>query len=141
MSLTRYLEQSQKLFDSDPLEELNGTILWPEYSGTASIAYKLDNWKFTYGLDWIGSMDSYAYAEEDPKTSIYDFAVPSYFEHRISVRYLAETWDATMGVRNLTNETPPTISSLVYDRVGNAPLYSGYDYAGREVFVNLLYHF
>jgi hypothetical protein len=42
----------------------------------------------------------------------------------------------TVGVRNLTNKEPPVISAQAgYSRVGNAPLFSGYDYIGRRVFV------
>jgi outer membrane receptor protein involved in Fe transport len=53
------------------------------------------------------------------------------------VQYTGEGWTATVGVRNLLNEDPPTISSGYYNRVGNAPLYSSYDYLGRTAFVNL----
>jgi len=53
------------------------------------------------------------------------------------VQYTSEGWTVTAGVRNLLNEDPPTISSGYYNRVGNAPLYSGYDYLGRTAFVNL----
>lgn len=136
VSITRYLSQAQKLFKDDPMDELNGTILYPEWSGTADIAYGLGRWRFTYGVEWIGSMDSYKYWEEDAATSLFDLNVGHYFEHRVSLRYRTEQWESTFGVRNLTNKEPPTISGLVYDRVGNAPLYSGYDYVGREVFVN-----
>jgi hypothetical protein len=62
--------------------------------------------------------------------------VPSYLEHRISARFQADSWKTTFGVRNLTNEIPPQISAGYFNRVGTAPLYSGYDYIGREVFIN-----
>lgn len=138
---TRYYEQSQKLFADDDRIEYNGTLDWPKFSGDVDISYDWNDWRLTYGLDWIGSMDSYAYVEEDPDDSIYDFAVPSYMKHRISVRYQAANWEATLGIRNLTNETPPTISYGVYNRVGNAPLYSGYDYVGREAFLHVQWHY
>lgn len=137
LTTTHYLSQASKIFDDDELEEKNGTILWPEWSGTGDVSYTWNEWRVTYGIDWVGSMDSYAYVEEDPTTSEFDLKVPNYYEHRISVRYKTDTWEATLGVRNLTNKEPPTISALVYDRVGNAPLYSGYDYVGREFFLNV----
>jgi len=42
-------------------------------------------------------------------------------------------------VRNFADKEPPTISpgAGIYNTVGNAPLYSGYDYFGRTFFVNL----
>ncbi len=141
ISTTHYTSQAGKIFKEDPLEELNHTLMSPAWSGTGRIAYTIDKWRVSYGIDWIGDMDSYAYEEEDPLTSELDLEVPSYIKHRISVRYAAETWETTFGVRNLTNEEPPTISSTKVNRVGNAPLYSGYDYVGREFFVNLQMRF
>ena len=43
----------------------------------------------------------------------------------------------TVGARNILDKKPPQISSGVYNRIGNAPLYSGYDYAGRSFFINV----
>jgi iron complex outermembrane receptor protein len=138
ITLTRYYAQEQKLFEGDPLKELNGSLNKPKYGATANIGYKLANWKLSYGVEWISSMSGYKEVNENPETSIRDLEVPSYFEHRISLRYQADNWKTTSGVRNLTNETPPEISatSSIFQRVGNSPLYSGYDYAGRELFVN-----
>jgi iron complex outermembrane recepter protein len=137
ITLTRYYAQETKLFDGDELEELNGTLNKPKYGATASIAYALNNWKLTYGVEWVSSMSGYKEAGENPETSTRDLDVPDYFEHRISLRYQADNWKTTFGVRNLTNETPPEISATsIFSRVGNSPLYSGYDYVGREVFVN-----
>ena len=141
LNTTHYHSQANKIFSDDPLQEENGWIEAPDWTGSSDISYSIGAYRITYGVDWIGPMDGYEYAEEDPETSVFDFKTPSYFTHRISARYAAETWEATVGIRNLTNETPPTISALVYDRVGNSPLYSGYDYVGREVFVNVAVHF
>ncbi len=136
LSFTRYYEQAQKLFSDDPMEDFNGSLEKPEKGGSATISYTMDQWRFLYGVDWIDTMDGYAEADEDPVDSISDYTVPSYLEHRISARYQTDTWKTTFGVRNLTNETPPEISAGYFNRVGNSPLYSGYDYVGREVFIN-----
>ena len=57
--------------------------------------------------------------------------------HHISGQYEADDWTITAGVRNLFNEEPPHISAGITNRVGNAPLYSGYDYVGRTAFINI----
>jgi hypothetical protein len=44
-------------------------------------------------------------------------------------------------VRNLFDEVPPTISFGAYYRIGNAPLYGGYDYFGREALLQLAKQF
>lgn len=136
LSLTRYYEQSTRLFADEALEDFNGSLESPKFGGSSDLAYSIDNWKFMYGVEWISSMDGYAEADEDPAESWSDYTVPSYLEHRISARYQADSWKAIVGVRNLTNETPKEISAGYFNRVGNSPLYSGYDYVGREVFVS-----
>ena len=83
-------------------------------------------------------MSSYDYYGEDPATSTFKLSVPNYYRHTVAVGYKADKWDVTLGVRNLADVKPPQISAQAgYNRVGNAPLYSGYDYLGRTVYLNL----
>jgi len=135
--VTQYLEQSNKLFADDPLDDLNGTIGSPEFTGTFDATYTYRKWQFRYGVEWIDAMDSTEYFGLDPETTIFDFAVGDYFTHNMSVRYRGDKFEVTAGVRNFTDKEPPLISSGAYNRVGNAPLYSGYDYVGRRYFVNV----
>ncbi|MGO4409402.1 MULTISPECIES: TonB-dependent receptor plug domain-containing protein [unclassified Brevundimonas] len=137
LGVTQYTEVSSKLFAEDPLEDVKGMVNNPEFTGTADVSYAWDQWRVRYGVEWIKGTDSYAYYEENPTTSQYDLEVGDYFQHNASVQYRADGWTVTAGVRNLLNENPPVISAGVYNRVGNAPLYSGYDYLGRTAFVNL----
>jgi outer membrane receptor protein involved in Fe transport len=135
--VTQYLEQASKLFADDPLDDVNGTIGAPEFTGTFDATYTYRKWQFRYGVEWIDGMDSTDYFGLDPATTPFDFKVGDYFTHNIAVRYRADKFEVTAGVRNLTDKEPPMISSGAYNRVGNAPLYSGYDYVGRRYFVNL----
>ena len=137
LAVTQYTENSSKLFDEDPLEDYVGMIDNPEFTGTADVSYAWSDWRVRYGVEWIQGMDSYDYYGEDPATSDYDLEVGDYWLHTASAQYSTNGWTATVGVRNLFNEDPPVISSGVYNRVGNAPLYSGYDYLGRTAFINL----
>ncbi|BCW90696.1 Vitamin B12 transporter BtuB [Alphaproteobacteria bacterium SO-S41] len=139
-SLTQYFEQSSKLASDDEFDDANGSLNNPEFTGTFDATYTYDSWKFRYGLEWIEGMDSFEYLGVDEATTGFQFRVPNYYLHHISVQYMDEEaqWGATVGVRNLFDEIPPqTVSSGFYNLVGNAPLYSGYDYAGREFFVNI----
>src|SRR5205085_10666791 len=104
---------------------------------SGDIQYKVKAWKVRYGIEWIDKTDSYAYYGEDPATSTYKLNTPVYILHSASVQYTGDKWSATAGVRNLTDRIPPSISQGVISRVGNAPLYSGYDYFGRTFFVNV----
>jgi iron complex outermembrane recepter protein len=138
---TRYDTQAKKLFEEDELDQLNGTIENPEWGATMELAYYLRNWQFRWGADFVAGMDSYAFAEEDPETSIYDLTTDDYMTQWMSVRYLTDKWQVTGGLRNIFDEEPETISQGFYFRNGNAPLYSGYDYFGRQAFVQLAIKF
>ena len=138
---THYLTQANKLFEDDELDELNGTLNTPENIGTLALSYFLREWRFMVGVDWIDGMDSYALTLQDPATSIRDLNVGDYQEHFMSVRYTNDRWEVTGGVRNLFDEEPPTISQGFYNRQGNGTIYNGYDFTGRELFMQLAMQF
>ncbi|WP_407352180.1 TonB-dependent receptor domain-containing protein [Luteimonas sp. R10] len=144
VQLTKFLEQSSKTFPEDPLVDYNGMLQRPEMTGLLDLSYKVRNWRARYGLEWVDGMDSYAYYQEnyptldfDPATSMYKIYTPNYFLSSTSVQYTGDKWSITAGVRNLFDKEPPKISQGVYNTVGNALLYSGYDYFGRNYFVNV----
>lgn len=137
LTVTEFRSQANKLFAEDPLDDVNGTIGSPKFSGNLDVRYELRGWRLYYGLDWVGKMDSYAYLGQDPATSTYKLNTPNYITHTASVGYKADKWDVTLGVKNLMDKKPPVISAQAgYSRVGNAPLYSGFDYVGRTLFLN-----
>jgi outer membrane receptor protein involved in Fe transport len=146
---THYLSQANKLFEDDLLDELNGSVNNPENTANLELSFTLRNWRFLWGVDWIDQMESYTFirSEATPATlastlaslAVRDLEVGDYQEHYMSVRYSSDRWQITGGMRNVLDEEPPTISQGYHNRVGNAPLYSGYDYFGREAFVQVVY--
>ena len=135
--VTQFLEQANKLFADDPLDDVNGIIGSPKFTGNFDAVYRLKNWRFRYGLEWIDAMQSYDYYGLDRTLTNLYLQVPDYYLHNASIQYETEKWGITAGVRNITNREPPQIStSNVNNRIGNAPLYSGYDYVGRTYFIN-----
>ncbi len=135
--VTQFKEQSNKVFPDDPLVDDNGRISAPKMTGTLSLSYKFKEWTTHYGLDWVDKMSDYAAFDEDPATSTFKMDTPNYFVHNYSVQYKGDKWAVTAGVRNAADKKPPSISQGFVNRVGNAPLYSGFDYFGRSYFVNL----
>ncbi len=138
--ITKYDEQSNQLFRDDPVTDFNGIIGIPDWTGTGSLSLGYEFFTLRYGLDWVGgdSTRTYAYFEEDPAVSTFHLKVPDYFLHHLSLQYEIEKFEFTFGVRNLFDRDPPRVTTtfdLVYNMVGNAPLYSGYDYNGRTFFV------
>jgi iron complex outermembrane recepter protein len=146
---THYLSQANKLFEDDNLDELNGSLNNPQNTANLELSYSLRNWRFLWGVDWIDDMESYTVilADATPATlaqtqlalSQRDLAVGDYQKHYMSVRYTTDRWQVTGGMRNVFDEEPPTISQGFHNRVGNAPLYSGYDYFGREAFLQVVF--
>ncbi|WP_404326843.1 TonB-dependent receptor domain-containing protein [Aerophototrophica crusticola] len=136
-NVTKYNSQKTRTFSDDTFDENNGTIGSPEWVGDVNATVAYEEWKFRYGVEWISATESYDLVGIVQGESNFYFQTDSYYLHRASVQYEAEDWQATFGVRNLFDEEPPQISSGAYNRVGNAPLYSGYDYVGRQLFINV----
>lgn len=134
---TRYLQQASRIDPSLPLDDDNGEIYFPKWTGTLDTSYSIGQVSFYYGLNWVGEMDSYEAVEEERGNSIYQFATPDYFTHAASIRVNLDRFAFTVGVRNFTDKKPPQISAYVFNRLGNSPLYSGFDFVGRTYFANL----
>ncbi len=133
---SRYTSQLFQLFpDQDPTE-YNGTVMYPKWTGQLSAKVETG----PYSLYW---MTSYVQGQNSNDLlgtagTKYNFVTPDYFLHNASVKVKATSrFDIVLGVNNVFNKTPPFISAGYYNRVGNAPLYSGYDYFGRTVFMNV----
>jgi iron complex outermembrane receptor protein len=139
--VTQYLEQASKILPTDPLQDLNGTITVPAYTGVLEGILQIDKLKIRYGLNWVSATNSYDYIFGGPGFNVQNtgfvFSTPNYVTHDVSVQYTESTWELTAGIHNIADTKPPSISYGFYDRVGNAPLYSGYDYEGRTFFVDL----
>ena len=148
-NVTKYTEQSTKLFAEEFLTDANGTYVTPDWVGNFDATYTRGVVTFRYGLDWIddssGTYDYFAFDEQTGQVDedlaqqfrdSYRLEVPNYFLHSASVQFdIAKKFELTIGVRNLFDKQPPRISAAV-NTIGNAPLYSGYDYVGRSFFVN-----
>ena len=135
--VTQYKEQSGKVFPTDPLVDSNGRIGAPKMTGTLDLSYKAKQWTVHYGMEWVGRMSEYEFFGENPATSTFKMDTPNYYLHNYSVQYTGDKWSVTAGVRNAADKKPPSISQGFANRVGNAPLYSGFDYVGRSFFVNV----
>lgn len=153
-NLNRFIEQSDKVFPEEFLLDSNGTLNTPDWTGSLEATYSTDNVTLRYGLSWSnGSSGTYALNATSRLTGLvnpvteqslrddYILEVPDYFLHSASVQFnVTEKMEMTLGVRNLFDKKPPNVSAF-YTTIGNAPLYSGYDYVGRTFFVNTTFGF
>ena len=141
-NLTKYTTQAYRLYSTDKFSNSNGFLTNPKWSGNLDVNYASKDWTYFYGMNWVGKTSNYAYygyAYGGPDDSPYQMATPNYFTHNISLKYKdpVQKWDLVFGVRNLTGVVPPSVSAAISQRIGNAPLYSGYDLIGRTYFANL----
>lgn len=153
--VTKYTEQSNKVFEEEFLTDTNGVYFAPDWVGTFDATYAMDDVVIRYGVDWIDGDEegrAYEYYAFDNLTGEVDEAlaqiyrdnfylnVPDYFLHHASVQFNVEDFQFTAGVRNIFNTAPPRITAAV-TTIGNFPLYSGYDYRGRTFFANAAFKF
>ncbi|TDK32694.1 TonB-dependent receptor plug domain-containing protein [Luteimonas terrae] len=139
--ISNYLDQAGRTFPTDPLRNNTGRITAPQYAGNLDLSYRVRNWQVRYGLDWVSSTNDYDYYDTYFDTDYrqdYLMETGNYFLSSLSLQYNGDDWSATVGSRNIGDKEPPMISANAgYNRVGNAPLYSGYDYFGRTFFFNV----
>lgn len=151
-NVTKYTEQSSRLFPEEFLADANGIVSTPDWVGNFDATYATKHITFRYGLDWIGGSKGKTYkylafdnltGEVDPATEQfyrdnYLLDTKDYFLHNASVQFdVSDRFEFTVGVRNLFDKAPPRITSGIFNAVGNAPLYSGYDLVGRSFFANV----
>lgn len=140
---TRYLHQTSQIVPEGPVDELNGIVTMPKLVADLDLRYAWGRWTAYYGLVYLGRQDSNGWLGVDPAVEPFDFRMGAYLMHNASVRYTGrDDWSVVVGIRNLTDVAPRTLSpGDTTTRVGNAPLYSGYDYFGRRGFVTLSKNF
>lgn len=153
-SLTRYTEQSDRIFPEEILLDANGTLNVPDWVGTFDATYRTGSVLLRYGFEWSDSSSGTAVYQQTSRTTgevnqtnvdilneQYRIEVPDYWLHSASVQFdVTERFEMTVGVRNLFDTDPPEVTTY-YTVIGNAPLYSGYDYTGRQYFVNANFKF
>lgn len=155
-NITKYTEQSSRLFEDEFLIDANGTLTVPDWVGSFDATYRKGPVLLRYGIEWVdGSSGTFAFEATSSETGLVDadleqdlrdtlvLEVPDYFLHSMSVQFtVSDRFEATFGVRNLFDTQPPRISASDFQNVtGNAPLYSGYDYTGRQFFMNTTFKF
>jgi iron complex outermembrane recepter protein len=149
--VTRILHQYDQqfaggdVFDYAGLLGNQGFVGGPKWTGSLDLRYAFNNWTLRYGVDYIGRMDSTQDLADtfgfDPNHNEFDFVAETYWKHNFSIQYQWQNvGQITLGVSNIFNAEPPAISTYPggsYPRIGNYFNYSGYDFIGRSVFLNI----
>ena len=133
-----------------------GEFGYSDWSGQAIFRADVDDFRFTWGARYIGSVAAdpdlvaqYPYDgyPGDSNTCTGEvaggckpiFFADNYFRHDVSVYYYGDVWTFGVGSRNVTNERPPLVDprdNVVFESF-NVPLGAGYDMGGRAYFINI----
>ena len=133
---TKIKEFYQDLFGGDK-DVLLGQTGYPKWNGQIDLQGHWNDWTFYWGMDYVGEMEDYTYYGYDPAESEYDLTAESILYHDLSVRYRGDGWSVQVGITNVSDEDPPTVSDWDAGFAGNMAYYTGYDTRGRSYFFNL----
>jgi len=149
---TYTLEDVINLFDPNlsagfATDDFNGSIGEPSFVANLRFAIERNEWSFNWFVDFINGMDNSIYDTESFNYYGFDDArrvitTPSMRYHDVSVRWEGGPTAIVFGVRNLTDEDPPSISKGQALRWGNIPYFgSQYDLLGRAAFMTVTRQF
>jgi len=144
---TRVIHQIYQPFAEEAPSDYNGTLGQqgfaggPKWVGNAELRYVINNLTFRYAANYVGPMESTPSAAPivNGVAAVSDLRAGVYITQDFSVQY---KWDKigqiTFGVTNFMNRKPEEISSTdSFPRIGNYFNYSGYDFLGRSLWLNI----
>lgn len=150
--VTYVLENTAQLFDSAEAsgfetDIIAGYIGNPKLVGKVRAGLERNDWTYTWEMEYVSRTRN---LNIDPEHTylgyvgaIRDIWAESELRHNASIRYEQPNWSFLIGLRNVFDAKPPTISaSAVNNRFGNTPaLATQYDLYGRSLFVRYNYKF
>jgi iron complex outermembrane recepter protein len=145
-SHTFTMDNTFQLLPTSTPQDPTGEAGRPEWVGEVSATLDRGPWSAFWGVDFIGSTSNVA--SFGGNTGTY-FGTPIRYKleteqttyHNVSLsRELPFDTTVRVGVANLFNELPPSVTTLglgEYNTVGTSAFYSQYDWLGRRFFVNV----
>ena len=162
-TVATYAEKiNQTTLADSSTQEFVGDSGFPEWRANMNARLETGPVTFFYGLTFIGEQDADRRAvtqelngtladardystETGARTSSDTIIskIDDYFLHTVSVEYQADTWNMTVGLRNVLDEDPPLVDQNSFNPflVGNVPAGTGYDILGRSLFLQLTKEF
>lgn len=143
---TQSIEITNQTTPGSAINDVVGTIGFPEWRGTVDARYIQGDWTLFWRGRYIGSQENLGvFGAAEPAcefTGCVDVVddVDSVLYHDLSVSWRSDTWRVTTGVNNLLNEDPPLVDQNTADATlggTNVPLGAGYDMIGRRFFINV----
>jgi iron complex outermembrane recepter protein len=141
------LDWTQQVFNASAPTILNSRIGSPEWVGNVAVRFDKADWTYFWSVDYVGETDNdpfFAANTQGNRTTYLGENVfvqrqtDAYLTHNVSIRKRMDRWTVQAGIRNLFDENPPYVGiSSGANVIGNTPLASQYDWAGRTGFINV----
>lgn len=147
VTATRILHQIYQPFAEEAASDYNGTLGnqgttgGPKWVGNLRLSTQKGPLTVYYGANYVGPMQNEVNtpAVVGGVTAVSDLKTGNYVTQDLSVQVkIQDKGTFTMGVKNLFDRKPEMISSTDgIPRVGNYFNYSGYDFLGRSIFMEI----
>lgn len=123
-----------------------GYIGRPELVGNLRAALKRGDWTYSYFLEYFSETENLDLNETVTyngfPNAVRDITAESRFYHTLSARYEQPNWSVLVGIENVLNAKPDTVSTGAATRYGNVPAFATqYDLYGRALFARWNYKF
>ena len=127
--------------------ERNGSIGRPKLVGNIRTAFKRNDWTYTWFAEYVDKTQRLTPLASTTyfgfPNAVHDTVADARVYHTLSVHYERPKWSLLVGVRNVFDKEPDTISSTAgFGRFGNIPQSATqYDLFGRTLFTRFNYKF
>lgn len=128
-------------------DDVLGEVSWPVLVGNTRLALVRGDWRYTWFMRYVDETENDFAAPtgtfRGTPNAVFDRTAEDRLYHGLSVQYRADDWSAVVGVNNVFDKEPPTMSAGGGStRFGNVPAFATqYDWFGRELFVRFNYEF
>ena len=126
--------------DSVPVDN-NGTIGDPSHVSQLDFSFYRGDATYYFGVNYIPKMSDNSLYGLNVADYGYDVVTEAYTTFDGSVRYDADDWSLTVGIRNLLDEQPPTVSYEYSSTQGSAAFATQFDRRGRTAFIDITKNF
>ena len=148
---TYTMENVEQLFDSSlesgfDSNDYVGLISYPKLVGNVRSSLTRGDFTYTWGMRYVDETENFNFTQPAAyfgnPNPVYDTVAEDRLYHSLSVRYAADSWTLLVGVDNVLDKDPPTVSTGTATRYGNIPAFATqYDWFGRSLFARMTYRF
>jgi iron complex outermembrane receptor protein len=127
--------------------DVNGRVGDPKFVGNVDLRLDRGDWTLFWGIDMVGPSSDKEFIGDTNVAGTRQYVIDTEFVayHDLSFRYRFDRAELTFGIANISDESPPALTSEVLSggsaTQGTSVLASQYDYIGRRMFISVRQEF